>query len=202
MAIAISRNFVGFALLGILTLAACEGPPGPRGAQGPQGPPGEGIDAAPAPDGTRDSSQDTFEGGQGDAPTDTADSAASDLGGDTERLDPRRVCQSCHPGLDVSLLNLVGIHDPASRRYNGNCLHCHQDVLLRTTLDAGIREIHPRMLPFAGTWRGAPRNEDCRFCHPRVDLSGERSAAGLRRQVEPSVCVGCHRDGAWDYYLP
>jgi hypothetical protein len=182
-----------FACAAWLGLAACEGPPGPAG---PPGPPGSGIDAsviAPA-----DVSSERDAGDVDDAADARPDVAADDLG----RPDPRLVCQSCHPGLDVSALNLIALHDPNARRYNRNCLHCHQDILNRTTLDPRVTEIHRRMLPHTGTWRGSPRNEDCIFCHAAVDLSGERSAAHLRRQVSTRACTGCHSSGRWDYYLP
>jgi hypothetical protein len=183
-------------------LTACEGPPGPPG---PRGPAGEGPDAA-------------LEASL-DVPSEDAipaDTDAMDVGPDTPdapsgaergpeegaRVDPRALCQSCHPGLDVSSLNLVAIHSPESPRYLTNCLHCHQDLLSRSTLDGRYPEIHRRMLPYTGTWRGAARNADCVFCHARVDLAGQRSAAGLRRQVSVGPCVACHRDGRWDFYLP
>jgi hypothetical protein len=184
--------------LGVWFFAGCEGPVGPAGPPGPRGPMGVGLDAqtdvvtdaAIVDDGVFDDARDAA----GDRTT-----PAEDIG----RPDPTAVCQSCHPSLDVSSLNLVAIHNPESPRYNSNCLHCHQDILNRTTLDPRVQEIHRRMLPYVGTWRGSPRNEDCAFCHRGgVDLSGERSAAGIRRQVPTQSCAGCHRDGRWDYYLP
>jgi hypothetical protein len=182
------------ALLFALALSACEGPVGPQGAQGTQGPrglAGEGLDASPL----------------GDVPV------ASDASGDAVTVpdadfvpgdapDPRTYCQSCHPALDVSSLNLVGIHDATSRRYLPNCLHCHADVLHRVTRDARYPDIHRRMVPFTGTFRGSVRNEDCTFCHRTVEFGGDHSAANLRRQVAASSCAGCHANGRWDYYLP
>ena len=173
-------------------LAGCEGPPGP---QGPPGPPGPLYDA------TVDAPRDATSDAEPDAQPADVLTDATDAGLPT-RPDPRAVCQSCHPSLDLSQVNLTAIHDPASRRFNSNCLHCHQDILQRPTLDPRVPEIHRRMLPFAGTWRGSPRNEDCAFCHRAVDMSGQRSAAHLRRQVAMSACTGCHSDGRWDYYLP
>ena len=180
--------------LGAMILTACEGPVGPPGApgeRGPAGPPGTGLDASPASDVTLPT----------DAVTDalTAPDGAFEAG---VAPDPRLICQSCHPGLDVSALNLIGVHDPSSRRYMNNCLHCHLDILNRTTRDARYPEVHRRMLPYTGTFRASVRNEDCVFCHRAVEFGGNRSAANLRRQVAVSACAGCHSNGRWDYYLP
>ncbi len=175
----------------VTALVACEGPvgpQGPRGERGLQGPPGADLDASPVADtGPGD--------GAGDGALPPYD-GAYDAGVMT---DPRGVCQSCHPGLDVTALNLIGIHDANSRRYLPNCLHCHADILQRPTR---YPEIHRRMVPYTGTFRGSVRNEDCTFCHRSVEFGGNRSAANLRRQVAASACAGCHANGRWDYYLP
>lgn len=194
----LKREFVILVLpLAVAMFAGCEGPVGPAGPPGPRGPVGPGIDSSV------DVPVDAV------TTTDTPDDVAPDVlpdavtPDDAGRLDPQAICQSCHPRLDVSMLNLTAIHNPVSTRYISNCLHCHQDILNRTTLDPRVLEIHRRMLPFVGNWRGTPRNEDCAFCHRGgVDFSGEHSAAGLRRQVPPRDCAGCHHDGRWDYYLP
>lgn len=192
------REFVILVLpLAVAMFAGCEGPVGPAGPPGPRGPAGPGLDSSVDVPADAVTTTDTPDGA---APDVSPDAVVLD---DAGRPDPRAVCQSCHPSLDVSLLNLTAIHNPESTRYNANCLHCHQDILNRTTLDPRVQEIHRRMLPYLGTWRGTPRNEDCAFCHRGgVDFSGDHSAAGLRRQVPTQYCAGCHRDGRWDYYLP
>lgn len=175
-----------------LALAACQGPPGPRGEQGPPGPAGSSatLDASAA-----DASAGLDASAESAVPRDGAPA-------DGGLYDPRAICQSCHPGLNVSRMNLVGIHNPESARYLGNCLHCHADIVNRTTLDPNVPNIHRRMIPYTGTFNGVPRNQDCLFCHRTVEFGGNHSGAELRRQVATVLCTGCHHDGRYDYYLP
>jgi hypothetical protein len=91
----------------------------------------------------------------------------------------------------------------ASRRYNRNCLHCHQDVLNRDDArPAGDGGPPADAAATRGRGGGRRATRTAPSATPRSTSSGERSAAHLRRQVSTRACTGCHSSGRWDYYLP
>jgi len=97
----------------------------------------------------------------------------------------------------MTKLNLVGVHKATSPRYDKDCLKCHWDVLKRTTLNPQFAAVHTVMLPYTpGYQQTGARNEDCIWCHVSVDLTPNRSAAGIRKQVAFDKCRNCHGPGS------
>ena len=124
--------------------------------------------------------------------------------GGPEPADAGDVDMGCYSGPTTPVtvdpaLNLVALHDSTSSRHRTDCLTCHADVLGRGTLDPAVRQIHPLMIDVLSR---CVTDETCRTCHITVDLSGNRSAGNLRRQVDVSSCARCHSRGSTDYYLP
>jgi hypothetical protein len=98
----------------------------------------------------------------------------------------------------MSKLNLVALHKATSPRYDRDCLKCHADVLTRKTLDPQFAEVHTAMLPYTPGYDPVVgvRNTNCIWCHATVDLSPNRSAGAIRRQVDPEKCRMCHGPGS------
>jgi hypothetical protein len=86
-------------------------------------------------------------------------------------------------------LNLIDLHAQAGKLSNKECLACHQDITKQTTLKRTVKTFHRLHLE---SRLGTPKN--CADCHQSVDLR-QGSAAGLRKQVDPALCAGCHSGG-------
>jgi hypothetical protein len=103
-------------------------------------------------------------------------------------------------------VNLHAVHDPESLGYDGACLACHADKLTEESLSPSIPTFHQRKLSVtdAGTpvIPGTTPDAKCVFCHKSVDMTPNRSAGNLRRNVGVALCAGCHSSGSYDYYLP
>jgi len=105
----------------------------------------------------------------------------------------------------ASSQNFAATHDPNDPSYNSACLSCHADKLTEVTLSA-TPAFHPRKM--GATAGGAPiipgatPSEKCVFCHKAVDMSPNRAAGNLRRNVDVAICTGCHTSGGFDFYLP
>lgn len=93
-------------------------------------------------------------------------------------------------------LDLMGIHDPESDAYNGNCTGCHGDRTDEVALDGVTPAAHATMAGFFGEG-----NDRCTACHnggPNFYNfalgSGSLSRGALREQVDMDAvnCAGCH----------
>jgi NAD-dependent SIR2 family protein deacetylase len=82
--------------------------------------------------------------------------------------------------------NLVELHKNAGKLTKKECFACHAGILKETSLDKKYKTLHRVHLE---SKKGTPKN--CVDCHQSVDLR-ERSAAALRKQVDPQICAGCH----------
>ncbi len=122
----------------------------------------------------------------GDGDVDLADYAALQLAF-TGVLVPPAI-----PAQFVSL-DLIGVHDPGSEQYDGDCVACHAAMTNEVAMDGITPTAHSQMLvmiPYVG-------NERCLVCHgPRTDFVSY-STGGLRKQVnlELAECTWCH--GSW-----
>jgi hypothetical protein len=96
-------------------------------------------------------------------------------------------------------VNYIGIHDPECPLYNDDCTSCHGDRVTEASLDDSVPGYHQLKLGLDAIPGDTP-NEKCAFCHTSVDLSGNHSAAGLRRLVNVDTCAGCHASGADIFY--
>ncbi len=83
--------------------------------------------------------------------------------------------------------NLVSLHKDVSKMSNKECLTCHADILKAASLNKKIKTFHRLHLE---SKLGTPKQ--CNECHQSVDVMNG-SAAGLRKQVDPQICAGCHR---------
>lgn len=93
-------------------------------------------------------------------------------------------------------LDLMGIHDPESDVYNGDCIGCHGDRRDEVALDGVTPAAHATMASFFGTG-----NDRCISCHndgPNFfDVAagaGTLSRGALREQVDMDAvnCAACH----------
>lgn len=82
--------------------------------------------------------------------------------------------------------NLIELHKNASTATNKQCLACHPNILRDKTSNPNFRTFHRVHLQ---SKLATPKK--CSDCHVSVDLR-EGSAGNLRKQVEPSICAGCH----------
>jgi len=85
--------------------------------------------------------------------------------------------------------NLVSLHKNAEGLSTKECLSCHAAVTKGVTGNKKYPTFHRLHLE---SKKDTPK--ECSDCHASVDLR-EGSAASLRKQVDPPVCVGCH-DGS------
>jgi hypothetical protein len=83
--------------------------------------------------------------------------------------------------------DLIGIHDPDSAGYNGNCIGCHGDRSEEVALDGVTPSAHATMASLFGSG-----NARCLSCHGSGPNFLTRSAAALVEQVEISSCAQCH----------
>ena len=88
-----------------------------------------------------------------------------------------------------SRTNLIELHRNSGKLTNNQCLACHASILKATTSDRKFKTFHRVHLE---SRLATPK--DCSACHESVDLR-ERSAAALRKQVDPGLCASCH-DGS------
>ncbi|MBI2924764.1 MAG: hypothetical protein HYY24_03560 [Verrucomicrobia bacterium] len=103
------------------------------------------------------------------------------------------------PSKSISL-NLIGIHDPSSSRYNQDCISCHGDRTKEVALDGKTPMAHSTMLLDFGTG-----NNRCLNCHQGGPDFLTASSGGLREPVDISSanCVMCHGadGGAKEFYV-
>ncbi len=96
----------------------------------------------------------------------------------------------CVPAVAIGAeTNLIELHKNPGTAANKECLSCHQDIVKQTTLNKNIKTFHRLHLE---SKRDTPKQ--CTDCHASVDLR-RRSAAALRKQVDPQLCAGCHSGG-------
>ncbi len=82
---------------------------------------------------------------------------------------------------------LIGIHDPESDDYDGDCIGCHGERTGDVALDGETPLVHGTMLATFGEG-----NARCTACHGAgPDVVGY-SGAGLRKQVDMTSCSTCH----------
>jgi hypothetical protein len=85
--------------------------------------------------------------------------------------------------------NLIDLHKNASKLNNKECLACHAKVLKENSLNKNHKMFHKVHLE---SKLETPKL--CADCHQSVDLR-EGSAAALRKQVDPQICLACHSGG-------
>ena len=85
--------------------------------------------------------------------------------------------------------NLVELHKNAGKMSNKECLACHANITKDVTLDMKFKTYHRVHLQ---SKLDTPKN--CADCHQSIDVRNG-SAAALRKQVDPQICVGCHSGG-------
>lgn len=89
----------------------------------------------------------------------------------------------------VKHVNLVDLHANAGKLSNKECLACHARITTDVSLNKKIKTYHRLHLE---SKLATPKK--CADCHQSVDLRNG-SAAALRRQVDPQICLGCHSGG-------
>jgi len=207
------------ALAGTIGIAGCEGATGQTGKTGKTGQTG---DAGPAGKAGLP--------GEGGAsctvtPTDGGGSLITCPDGTTTTIDPSSSCTVLSQGdtckkivcddgttetvcapVDLAGKNLVAVHDVTSKSYDKACLACHLDKLGESSLAATTPGYHKRKMGLNSAGKpiipGNTPDEKCVFCHRTVDMSPNRSAGNLRRQVDVAFCAGCHTTGKFDFYQP
>jgi nitrate/TMAO reductase-like tetraheme cytochrome c subunit len=85
--------------------------------------------------------------------------------------------------------NLVELHKNAGKLTTKECLACHANIKKDVTLNKKYKTFHRVHLE---SKLGTPKN--CVDCHQSIDLRNG-SGAGLRKQVDPGICAGCHSGG-------
>ena len=155
--------------------AGKDGPEGPAGKDGPEGPAGKDGPEGPA----------GKDGPEGPAGKDGPEGPEGPAGKDGK--------PAVLPGV-----NYVAIHDAEAPGYDANCVGCHFDKELETSLDEAIPGFHAAKLAMPAI-PGETLNAKCLYCHPNVDLF-EGSAGNLRRNVDVKVCSKCHAGGAAKFY--
>ena len=166
----------------VLIMVGCQGRAGP---QGPAGSPGTA--GAPGPAGPP---------GKAGAPGTAGSPGLTGPAGASGKTGPAGSSGAPGPAVELASVNIKALHNPASARFNGDCLSCHRDVTQRTTLDPKIKDAHAVMIPFVPGFVAAkgPTNENCSFCHKGADLSGH-STSGIRKDVNADSCALCHGPG-------
>ncbi len=214
----LTTRLCSIAALGLAALlVACTGETGATGPAGPEGPGGpEGSGGA---DGTSCTVIDNGDGtktimcddGTTVVVTDGTPGASCTVADDgdgckTITCDDGTSAQVCDgkdgtgtgPTVDPNV-NYIAVHDPASPRFDDDCLSCHVGKNAEVSLDPGIPGFHARKLA-SSVISGATLNDKCVYCHPTVDLSPNRSAVSLRRNVDATTCSACHAAGTYDFY--
>jgi len=98
-------------------------------------------------------------------------------------------------------VNYGAVHDPACPGYDGDCVACHGEQITEGSLDAMYPGFHQAKLALPDIPGDTP-NDKCVYCHVEIDLSNNRSAANLRRQVDVDLCAMCHSSGTYQFYRP
>ncbi len=106
--------------------------------------------------------------------------------------------QNGNPGIDPTK-NYIAIHDEASPIYDDDCVSCHVGQDAEASLDPLIPGFHARKLA-STVIPGTTTNEKCVYCHPKVDLTPNRSAAWARKNVDVTICSVCHSGVANKFY--
>jgi hypothetical protein len=99
---------------------------------------------------------------------------------------------------------VIAVHDPASGRYDANCIGCHGERTNEVALDGVTPAAHSTMqFGFLGTG-----NERCVSCHKSAPDFLSYSAGGLRELVNverdlalESSCTSCHSSGNLAFYV-
>lgn len=86
-------------------------------------------------------------------------------------------------------INLIELHRNPGSSTNQQCLNCHKNILQDKTAKPKIKTFHRLHLQ---SKLETPKK--CQECHQSVDMR-EGSAGALRKQVDPSICAGCHDGG-------
>jgi hypothetical protein len=94
----------------------------------------------------------------------------------------------------VPVANLRALHNPASARYDGECIKCHGDIPEEATLSTAVPGVHPMMLQQVG----GETDTTCVRCHVTVDFDSV-SAGNVRRNVDVNICAACHATGGGGY---
>ncbi len=108
-----------------------------------------------------------------------------------------RVCTEPPPANAAAIpakiigLDLMGVHDPDSDAYNGNCIGCHGDRTDEVALDGVTPSAHATMANLFGTG-----NDRCVSCHESGPDFVTRSASALMEQVDITSCSACHGPNA------
>lgn len=100
---------------------------------------------------------------------------------------------------------LIGIHDPASSQYDGDCIRCHTDRTGEVALDGRTPAAHS-VMQFRFLGQG---NERCVACHGSgpdflsYSAGGLRELVSLERDLAPeSSCTSCHSgEGSLTFYV-
>lgn len=85
--------------------------------------------------------------------------------------------------------NLIDLHANAEKASNKECLACHAGILKQVPLNRSFKMYHRVHLESK-----LETPKECKDCHQSVDLLNA-SAAALRKQVDPQLCVTCHSGG-------
>ncbi len=93
------------------------------------------------------------------------------------------------PGAGAAQKNLIDLHANAGKLSNKECLACHARITTDVSLNKKIKTYHRLHLE---SKLATPKK--CADCHQSIDLRNG-SAAALRRQVDPQICLGCHSGG-------
>ena len=98
------------------------------------------------------------------------------------------------PGQAIAF-DLIGIHDPGSDSYDGDCIGCHGERTNEVALDGRTPTAHSRMLWLYAGYQG---NDRCVACHESGPDFLTFSRGGLRKQVSMEMldCAACHGPSA------
>ncbi len=85
----------------------------------------------------------------------------------------------------MAMGDLIPLHQDLTKVATTRCVSCHGNKAEEKSLNPDIKTPHSIHIPVL---------KECNGCHKKADLL-EKSAAALRRQVDPQVCSGCHGPG-------
>ncbi len=98
--------------------------------------------------------------------------------------------------LDLDSINLTSVHSSTGPYYNStNCEVCHGDRKGEVSADPMEAPFHAIALP------ASHQSFDCTFCHKKTELPNS-SGFSLRKQVDISICTGCHLNYPADFCVP
>ncbi|GAB4297447.1 MAG: hypothetical protein Kow0090_12740 [Myxococcota bacterium] len=202
-----TKHLSYFLLVCLLSIVGCTGEKGEAGAMGAKGEkgddgalgePGEaGKDGAPGEAGKDGEPCSIADNGDGTVTITCGDGTSVTYekggGGGGEDGGGEIVVESAK-------LNYIAIHNPETTQYNSNCTGCHIGKEKETSLDPdNYPGFHARKLAISAI-PGDTLNAKCLYCHPSVDLSSNRSAGNLRRNVDVAKCGQCHSGGEYKFY--